>query len=141
MFTTGHLHPMLVHFPIALIVIGFLAESTSYIVKRELYLQKVSFYLLLAGTLFAIFTWLSGVLFTPEMSGTAGTIKKTHQLFAVLTLGLLLLTSILRVLLTRYADNQLLTRLSFTAYLLAAVCVVISGYYGGTLVYNYMMPL
>ncbi len=141
MFSTSHLHPMLIHFPIALVAIGFLAECISLIVKRELSLSKMSFYLLIAGTFFAVFTWLSGVLFTSEMSGAAGEIKDTHELFAGLTLGLLLLTSILRIILIRNATNKLVIRLSFITYALAAICVAVTGFYGGTLVYNYMMPL
>jgi uncharacterized membrane protein len=132
---------MLVHFPIALIAIGFLAECISLIAKKEFCLSKMSFYLLIAGTFLAIFTWLTGILFTSEMSGTAGEIKETHELFAGLTLGLLLLTSILRLLLIRYTNNKRIIKLSFITYALAAICVAITGFYGGTLVYNYMMPL
>jgi uncharacterized membrane protein len=132
---------MLVHFPIALIAIGFLAECVSLLIKKELCLPKLSYYLLLAGTLFAIFTWLSGVLFTSEMSGTAGEIKETHELFAGLSLGLLILTSCLRIFQIRFSDKKLLTKLSFLSYALAAISMAITGFYGGTLVYNYMMPL
>jgi uncharacterized membrane protein len=132
---------MLVHFPIALVAIGFLFECASLIIKKELCFPKISFYLLLAGTLFAIFTWLSGVLFTSEMSGAAGEIKETHELFAGLSLGLLILTSCLRIFQIRFSGKKLLTKLSFLSYALAAIGIAITGFYGGTLVYNYMMPL
>lgn len=141
MFSTSHLHPMLVHFPIALVAIGFLSECASLIIKKELCLPKISFYLLLAGTLFAIFTWLSGVLFTSEMSGTAGEVKETHELFAGLSLGLLVLTSGLRLFQIRFTNNKLLPRLTFLLYALATISIAITGFYGGSLVYNYMMPL
>jgi uncharacterized membrane protein len=58
MFSTSHLHPMLVHFPIAIVAIGFLAECISLITKKEFCLQKISFYLLMTGTFFAICTSL-----------------------------------------------------------------------------------
>lgn len=141
MFSTSHLHPMLVHFPIALVAIGFLAEVLSLFVKKEAALSKISFYLLLTGTFFACCTWLSGVFFTSEMSGTAGEVKQTHQLFAGLSLALLLITSGLRLLQIRYTDNRILTRVSLLTYTLASVGIAITGFYGGTLVYNYMMPL
>jgi uncharacterized membrane protein len=142
MFTTSHLHPMLVHFPIALIELGFVAESASLIIKKEVCLTKVSLYLLIFGTLSAIFTWLSGLLFTSEMSGSAGEIKETHELFAWITLCLLIATSVIRLILQfRNIENNKLKWLSFVLYGLAAVSVSITGYYGGTLVYNYMMPL
>lgn len=34
MFETSHLHPMLVHFPIALVAIGFLADLASIFIKK-----------------------------------------------------------------------------------------------------------
>jgi uncharacterized membrane protein len=43
MFTTSHFHPMLVHFPIALIMIGFLAEVISLFVKKEACLSFAGF--------------------------------------------------------------------------------------------------
>jgi uncharacterized membrane protein len=142
MISTSHFHPMLVHFPIALVAIGFLAEAASLFIKKEVCLSKLSFYLLLTGTLAALFTWLSGLLFTSEMSGKAGEIKDTHELFAWITLGLLIATSGLRIFLQiRNSENNTLKRLSFILYALAAISVTITGFYGGTLVYNYMMPI
>jgi len=141
MFSTSHLHPMLVHFPIALIIIGFLAECISLLIKKELYLSKTSFYLLLTGTVFAIFTWLAGTLFTSEISGSAGKIFETHELFAGLSLGLLIVTSTLRLLQIRLPEKKILSSLSFITYALATICISVTGYFGGTLVYNYMMPL
>jgi uncharacterized membrane protein len=43
MFATSHLHPMLVHFPIALILIGFLAELAFLVIKKEVCLTKKTF--------------------------------------------------------------------------------------------------
>lgn len=142
MMSTAHLHPMLVHFPIALIALGFIAELTSIFFKKEVCLSKMGFYLLIAGTASAVFTWLSGFLFTAEMSGSAGEIKETHELFAMVALLLLFATSILRIYIEiRKSENNQLKWFSFVLYALAAVSIAITGFYGGTLVYNYMMPL
>jgi uncharacterized membrane protein len=142
MFDTGHLHPMLVHFPIALVVIGFLADVTSLFFKKEPCLSRLGFYLLILGTLSALATWLTAILFTSEMSGSAGKIKETHVLFALITLGILIATSAFRILLhSGNRENTKLKWVAFTLYALAMIFVSITGYYGGTLVYNYMMPL
>ena len=45
MFNTSHLHPLLVHFPIALVMFGFLAEAASLLFKKEAWLSKAGFYL------------------------------------------------------------------------------------------------
>ena len=81
MISTTHLHPMLVHFPIALVVFGFIAEIAAIYFKKEVCLSKAGYFLLIFGTLSAIVAWLTGNFFTAEMSGAAGEIKETHELF------------------------------------------------------------
>ncbi len=142
MFDTSHLHPMLVHFPIALVMFGFIIELASLIIKKELCLPKLSLYLLITGTLATVVTWLSGVLFTSEMSGAAGSVKESHELFAFITMCLLIATSIIRLMHTLgKKENSTLKWISFILYGIAAITVSITGFFGGTLVYNYMMPL
>lgn len=142
MISTSHFHPMLVHFPIALVVFGFLADFISLLYKKEACLSKTGFYLLIIGTLSAIAAWLTGILFTSEMSGSAGEIKETHELFAWITVGTLVAASLLRVFLnTRKEENKSLKWTAFVLYALATVSVGITGFFGGTLVYSYMMPL
>jgi len=142
MFSTSHLHPMLVHFPIALVIFGFLAEVAFLFFKKEVTLNKMGYYLLIVGTLAAIVTWLSGNFFTSEMEGAAGKIREAHELFATTTLVLLIVTSIFRTLLIMLKnENPFLKTLSFLFYGLAVITVMITGNLGGTLVYNYMMGL
>lgn len=142
MFTTSHLHPMLVHFPIALIAIGFLAELTFLFFQKEICLTKMGYYLLIVGTLAACVTWLSGSFFTADMAGTAEQVKETHALIATITVLLSVLTSILRTyMLVEKNENTALKIVSFIFYALAALSVSATGFFGGTLVYNFMMPL
>lgn len=142
MISVSHLHPMLVHFPIALVVFGFIAEFASLIFRKEVNLSKLSFYLLIAGTLTAVAALFTGAFFTSEMTGSAGQIQETHEMFAWITLGLLVVVSILRFIL-KISDKEKgsLKWVAFVLYGLAAISVSITGFYGGTLVYNYMMPL
>jgi uncharacterized membrane protein len=140
MFDTAHLHPMLVHFPIALVMAGFAADTAAVFFKKEVCLSKAGFYLLMAGTLAAVVTWLSGALFTSEMDGAAGTIRETHELFASVTTLLLVVTLICRVVIQiKKIENKSLTWLVFALYGVSALSVAITGFYGGTLVYNYLM--
>ena len=141
MFETSHLHPMLVHFPIALVAIGFLADLASMFVKKELCFSKMSFYLLITGTLAAMTAVFTGVVFTSDMSGAAGTVMDKHELSAYVTLSLLVITLLFRILQLRKPESNNLKWFSFTFYALAAMAVSVTGFLGGTLVYNYMMPL
>ena len=141
MIPTEHFHPMLVHFPIALVMIGFLADLASLFIKRELSFPKISFYLLIIGTLGALAAVLSGLIFTNEMSGAAGEVRETHELLAFATVLVLIITTVLKIILLRKPDSKELKWSAFILYAIAAVLVSITGAMGGTIVYNYMMPL
>jgi len=142
MFSASHLHPMLVHFPIALVTFGFIADLASLLFKKEACLSKFGFYLLVFGTLAALSALLTGVLFTSEMSGAAGEVQETHELFAWITVGILIALSAFRFFLKfKSKEETELKWIAFALYGLAAISVSITGFYGGTLVYSYMMPL
>ena len=140
--STSHFHPMLVHFPIALIVFGFMFYLGSLIFKKEAALIKTATYLLVVGTLTAITALLSGILFTSDLSGAAGEAQETHEMFAWITVGILTTTSVLRLfVINKNKSNSTLKLVEFVLYGLAAISVSITGFFGGTLVYNFMMPL
>ena len=142
MIELSHIHPMLVHFPIALVVFGFVADFAYLLYKKEACLSKTGFYLLVAGTLSAMVALLSGVLFTSEMSGAAGEIQETHELFAWLTVAFLTATSVFRIfLMAKNREDSNLKWIAFVLYGIATLSVSLTGFFGGTLVYNYMMPL
>lgn len=142
MISTSHFHPMLIHFPIALVAIGFLAEIAAVLFKKEAWLSIAGFYLLIIGTLSALVAWLTGNLFTSEMSGAAGDTKETHELFALITISLLIIASVIGIYLKiKKKEQSNLKWALLVLYGLAAISVSITGFFGGTLVYNYMMPL
>ena len=143
MFTLSHLHPMLVHFPIALIATGFLLELVYLFCKKEVCLTKAGYYLLILGALSSVITWLSGILFTSEMEGTAGQVRETHELMATVTVVLLIIAAAIRmyVVVKKKDNDKKLKNIAFVVYALATIRVMITGFFGGTLVYNYMMPL
>lgn len=142
MLSTTHLHPMLVHFPIALVLLGFVSEIASNFVKKEFRLSQFGFYLLILGTLSAIFALLAGVFFTSEMEGAAGNILETHELFAWITLCSLISASVLRFLVeVKYKENPGLKKAALILFGVSAIAVLVTGFYGGTLVYEYMMPI
>jgi len=132
---------MLVHFPIALVTFGYIAELGSIFIKKEFFLSKISLYLLVFGTLSAVAAYLAGQLFTADMSGAAEGVRKWHETFAGITLGLLVVTAAIRSYFCYKGDCNKLKWLTFALYSVATIAVSITGFLGGTLVYNYMMPL
>jgi uncharacterized membrane protein len=142
MIPTSHLHPMLVHFPIALISFGFLAVFITLLFRKKHYLPKTGYYLLLAGTAMALVALLSGLLFTSDLSGSAGVVQDQHETFAWVTLFLATSTSVFWSFLKfRNQEGTNMKWVVLVMYSLAAISVSITGYLGGSLVYNYMMPI
>jgi len=143
MFDTAHLHPMLVHFPIALITIGFIADIVSLFFKNEKCLSKTGLYLMVLGTLAAIAAWSSGQLFTTEPSqGSIVEVFEKHETAALVTMLLMILGSILRIwLIVQKKEETQLKWVVFGLYFLGCAAVTFTGFMGGTMVYNYMMAL
>ena len=143
MLNTDHLHPMIVHFPIAIIAVGFLAEVASLFFKSEKCLSKSGFYLLVLGTLSAIAAWSTGQLFTTEPTQGAITgIFEKHETGALITMILMILSSAFRIFLViKKKEETSLKWIAFGLFCLAFIAVTYTGHMGGTMVYDYMMAL
>lgn len=142
MFDTSHFHPMIVHFPIAIIVIGFLFDLISLFITKEKCLSKMGLYLEVIGMFTAIAAFGTGYYLTSPMEGEAGVLREQHQLFATLTLVSIILATFFRLLLVYQKKEE--TYLKYAAmglFLFAFVFVQITGYLGGSLVYNFMIGL
>jgi uncharacterized membrane protein len=135
----SHLHPMVVHFPIALLLVGFLAETVGLLTKKEFF-STAGFYLLLLGATGVAVAYLSG-----EKAGDGitevGALKlalETHEGAADLTLWLAGIAAVVRiavVFLKKYAGMY--KAITYVLFLCAALSVVRTGFYGGELVYKH----
>ena len=143
MFSTSHLHPMIVHFPIALITIGFLADLISLFFKEEKWLSKSAFYLMIIGTLAAVAAWTTGQLFTTEpQQGAIVEVFEKHETGALITMIIMLIGSAFRIgLVINKKEESVLKWVSFGLYFIGFCAVTFTGFMGGTMVYNYMMAL
>ena len=143
MFNIVHLHPMIVHFPVALITVGFLAEVVSLFFKSEKCLSKTGFYLMVLGALSAIAAWSTGQLFTNEPTqGEIVRVFENHETGALITMILMIIGSAFRIyLMIRKKEETQLKWIAFGFYLLAFAAVTFTGFMGGTMVYNFMMAL
>ena len=98
MFDTTHIHPMIVHFPIALLIVGFLADAAGIFLKKEFF-SKAGFYLLIFGTLGVAAAYLSGNIAGDGIT-EAGSLKQaleTHESAAELSLWLMIWTALVRI--------------------------------------------
>lgn len=142
MFNTSHFHPITVHFPIALLIVAFIFEVLALVYKNNRSLTWVGFYLFIAGTLGAILAVISGNLFTEEMTGPMHDVEEYHHLFANITMYLAIVTSLFRVFLIVVKNEEsILKWISFTAMFITMIAVGLTGYFGGSLVYDYMIKM
>jgi uncharacterized membrane protein len=141
MFNTDHLHPLIVHFPIALITAGFFFEVVSLFFRSEKCLSKTGFYLMVLGSIAAIAGWSTGHFFTEQP--TQGEILKIfvrHETGALVTMILIIAGTILRIwLMIKRKEETQLKWIVFGFYLLAFIAVTFTGYMGGIMVYDFML--
>lgn len=142
MFTVNHLHPMLVHFPIALGIIGCLFEFFELYFSQGKKQCSCGEYLLYFATFSALLALLTGNFFTDSFTGKAEEMKNIHSAFAGITFTLLCLTTGI-YLFNRFwgYNNHIYHKIGFLFYCASAVSVGITGFFGGSLVYNYLIHL
>lgn len=140
MFNVEHIHPMLVHFPIALTLLGCLLEGLGIIKKCTSRCGEIILYF---ATLSAIFAASTGSLFTPNFTvEKLIEAKNIHSTFAGVTVTFLCISTVLY--LGRYFIKKYSSTLHYTGYIfyvLSAIAVGITGYLGGSLVYNDLLKM
>ncbi len=95
MISATHLHAMLVHFPIALLVVGFLCELVSLFYKTAFFRQG-SLFLLILGTLGSIASYFAGKAAGDGMDeGSLGIAMEQHKQAATISLWLAIVTAVL----------------------------------------------
>lgn len=143
---TTNIHPIIVHFPIALFLTGFALDVIGHLFQRET-LKRVGLILIVLGALGALAAMLSGQLaeesVEEHLSGAGERVLDTHEDLGKLTAYLLLAIAAIRLILAaswlsrwRWAAGAALA-----IYLIAGVlgvgALTATGYYGGELVYRY----
>lgn len=130
---------MMVHFPIALLLAGFLSDLLSLITKKPFF-KTAALYLLVIGTLGAIAAYLSGDAAGEGMDEETGLGRalNTHENAALLTLILSIVAAAFRVVIetTRFKPKWGYA-VSVVLFALVIASVTRTGYYGGELVYKH----
>lgn len=131
-----HLHPMLVHFPIALALVAFLFNLASYFLNKE-WLKTGSVALTVLATLGAIAAILSGVFFTKPVAGLAATMKDVHMMYAFISTSLLILAALAGLMFVIKKEKQPKMMYVYTLFLfLSAIGISLTGMEGGSIVYD-----
>lgn len=142
MIDTSHIHPMVVHFPVALVMVGLLFEAYGLLIPKDKPRPVCGEVILYLATLAALVAVSSGILFTGNFAGKPLEVRNLHRLMAILSLISLSAASIV-YLMRRFAGRRTkgLQLLGIGLYALSAGFVGAAGYLGGTLVYTYMIGI
>lgn len=139
MIDLTHIHPMIVHFPIALLIVGFLADIVGWVTKKDFF-SKAGFYLLILGTLGVIAGYISGDLAGDGVveAGALGQALELHESAALLSLWLMVGTSLVRiaaVILNKY--NGVVKIFAIILFFIGVLSIARTGYLGGELVFKH----
>ena len=145
MIPITEIHPMLVHFPIVL-WIG--AEALAVVIltrggdlSARQHWPLTAFYALLGGTVMAAIAAFFGDVAMDHAvaAGFQPAPIETHEAFAITTLSIFILHSILRLLAIwrRFALTGMRGWMSELPGLVGVVLLIVTAYLGGELVYHY----
>lgn len=138
MISATHLHAIIIHFPIALLLVGFLSEFLALFIKKD-FLKNTAFYLLLLGALGAIAAYVSGNYAGDGIEeGPLKIPMELHEQAALITLWLAIITALFSVLIYYFKiQNSKAKWAGILLYALLAVSVARTGYLGGQLVFSH----
>jgi uncharacterized membrane protein len=130
-------HPIIVHFPIALLIVSAAVTIVAFI-KSSASLQQTSWLLLWLGTFGAIFASITGLIaHVPYEETELHSVIETHQFLSLGVTGLFISVSIWR-LISRLRGADIGTKPLYLVLVLVGVAVLsFTGMKGGDLVFDY----
>ena len=136
---------MLVHFPIVLLITAVAMDITVLLIKKDLAnrecLPLIALSALLLGTLSAGIAAIFGdIALDKAISlGFASGPLETHEMFALITLGVFIVHCLLRLLAVwrSYALRGLIGWIAILPGLVGVGLLITTAYYGGELVYHF----
>jgi uncharacterized membrane protein len=138
MISSTHLHAIVIHFPIALLIICFLTELVSLFLIKPFF-KQMAFYLLLLGTFGTVVSYLSGDAAGEGMEGgSLGRAIELHEEAATIALWLTITTAVLYLLVFIFKYNRKWVRVvSILLFACVVGAIARTGYLGGQLVYKH----
>lgn len=129
---------MIVHFPIALLLAGFLSEMIGLASRKEFF-RNSAVYLLFLGALGAAAAYFSGSYAGEGIEeGPLEGPMELHEQAATITLWLSIAAALFRVGVFYFKSNLAWTRWAGTILFAAVIgSVIYTGYLGGQLVYSH----
>ena len=137
MIDTSLLHPMIIHFPIALIIVACFSEIVA-ILKSDFF-RSAALYLFVLGALGAIAAYITGSIAGDKIEGITSlkAALERHDDAATLALWVIIIVGLFRSFMAyrRWVEGKL-RWLAVGLALIAVLAIARTGYYGGELVFR-----
>lgn len=138
MISATHFHAMIIHFPIALLIVGFLSKIIALFSENRLF-DKAGFYLLLLGALGTIASYLSGRSAGQGIEeGALGKAMELHEQAATISLWLTIITTTFYLCMVFFKYQKSWTKIiGVILFAIVVGSIARTGYLGGQLVYKH----
>lgn len=138
MISATHLHAILIHFPIALLIIGYFSEIIG-LINKKLFFKNVSFYLLIIGVLGVVVAYISGnyaddILEMDTLKVPLELHEQAALIVLILSITLILFKAFISV---AKLDSTFYSWIGIILFTALIIAITVTGYLGGQLVYKY----
>jgi uncharacterized membrane protein len=137
-----HIHPMVVHFPIALLFTSLFLDLLGLLTKKDSF-ESSAYQLLLLGVLGGVAAIGFGILAEEFVvkSSIVNEAIETHETFAIATVVLFTFLLAARYFFDRKENFKTIRSYYLITAFLGIVLLAATAYYGGQLVYEYRLAV
>ena len=132
-----NLHPLIVHFPIVLLLLAMMAQLAILFFPKNNQLKWLTFLFLLTGCIGTFIAIQTAVHISGDADDKALEIFETHQRFGNLTLWFSLAATIIRCITLRWFKKKAVEIFLTILLITISVFVTITGHHGAQLVHIY----
>lgn len=143
-FTEAHIHPAIVHFPIAMILTGYLIYCIYIFRKKDnRKFALFSYYFLICSALATFVTAFTGIFYTPGfdfLNQSGKNVLIDHRFWAMCTTIMICITAFIKLIayFTTKKNVQSYDWPTFAFYTLSAFCVLITAVRGVEFAFGYL---
>ncbi|MEO5569495.1 MAG: DUF2231 domain-containing protein [Bacteroidia bacterium] len=132
-----NLHPLIVHFPVALLVIAVVGQIAALFFPKNIQLKWFTFLLLLGGCIGSLIAIYTAVHLSGDADENAFDLFETHRLFGILTFWVSLVATIFRFVTIKWFHKNWWEIILTALIISTGVLVTITGHHGAKMVYIY----
>ena len=132
-----NLHPLIVHFPIVLLLLALLAQLAVLFFSKNIQLKWFTFFFLLTGCIGTFIAIQTAVHISGDADDKALEIFEAHQRFGNFVLWFSLSATVLRFATIKWFKKKLVEIILTVLLITISVFVTITGHHGAQLVHIY----